>query len=125
LTLPEYFEFAGDRGYFRPVKILSLDAAANLINEGLAFAQQQGLRSILVNSQALYGFDPPSILARYFFCLKWADTVGGAVRFAMVARPEMIDPNRFGVIVARTRGAVADVFASEVEAEAWLDSGME
>jgi hypothetical protein len=38
----------------------------------------------------------------------------------MVARPEMIDPEKFGVTVGRNNGLVCDVFPSEPEAEAWL-----
>ena len=33
---------------------------------------------------------------------------------------EMIDPGKFGVIVARNAGMNADVFADEPEALAWL-----
>ena len=38
----------------------------------------------------------------------------------MVALPEMIDPGRFGITVARNRGFFADVFDSEEEAVEWL-----
>jgi len=38
----------------------------------------------------------------------------------MVARPEFIDPQRFGVIAAANAGLRADVFSSESEAVSWL-----
>jgi hypothetical protein len=40
----------------------------------------------------------------------------------MVARAEMIDPQKFGVTVAALRGLVSNVFTTEVEARAWLDA---
>lgn len=56
----------------------------------------------------------------------WARTRRGerdeeAPPLAMVARPEMIDPERFGVTFAANRGLVGGVFVSEAEAVAWLD----
>ena len=41
-------------------------------------------------------------------------------RAALIALPNMIDPERFGETVARNRGADARIFASEAEAVAWL-----
>jgi len=34
----------------------------------------------------------------------------------------MIDPQKFGVTVALNRGLICDVFTTEAEAIAWLDS---
>ena len=39
-----------------------------------------------------------------------------AVKVAMVVRPELIDPERFGVTVARNRGLFSNAFSSESEA---------
>ncbi len=43
------------------------------------------------------------------------------MRAVMVARPEWIDPQKFGVIVAANRGFDANVFPKEAEAIAWLN----
>jgi hypothetical protein len=118
--LPQYFEIAGNHGSFRPAGVMSLDAAVDLIDQGLAFAREQHVSELLVDTRALHGFDPPSLVARFWFIQKWAATAGGAVRMAMVARPEMIDPNKFGVVVARNRGMIADIFVSQATARAWL-----
>ena len=40
----------------------------------------------------------------------------------MVARAEMIDPNKFGVTVAANRGLVSNIFTTETEARAWLNA---
>jgi hypothetical protein len=46
----------------------------------------------------------------------------GAVRIAVVAKPEMIDPHMFGITVANNRGLISDAFTSEADALAWLKS---
>ncbi|MDX1440414.1 MAG: hypothetical protein R3284_10985, partial [Rubricoccaceae bacterium] len=58
-----------------------------------------------------------------FFIHEWAEAAHGAVRVALLARPEMLDPERFGVTVAANLGFTADAFTSEEEALAWLESG--
>jgi hypothetical protein len=40
----------------------------------------------------------------------------------MVARAEMIHPQKFGVLVAANLGLVSNIFTTEVEARAWLDA---
>jgi len=42
------------------------------------------------------------------------------VQIAVIARPEMIDPQKFGIVVATNFGALANAFASEAEALDWL-----
>jgi hypothetical protein len=121
---PEHFDVAGDQGYFRPAGTMSLGEVVKLVDDALAFARREGVRKLLVDTRAVYGFDSPCLADRYGFIGKWAFTINGAVRLALVARPEMIDPNKFGVTVAANRGATADVFASETEATAWLNPAL-
>ena len=65
-------------------------------------------------------FDSPDIATRYFFIHEWARAAGGCVFVVLVARPEMIDPQKFGVTVAANAGLTSEVFDSEEEARAWL-----
>jgi hypothetical protein len=121
---PNHFQIVGERACAQAVGFVSLNEAVNMVGDALAFARQQRVRKILVDITALRGFPPPTILQRYRFCQKWANAAGPALRVAMVARSEMIDPGKFGVTVMRNRGTVADVFVSEAEAASWLDSVM-
>jgi hypothetical protein len=41
-------------------------------------------------------------------------------RVACLANPELIDPQKFAVKVARNRGLEVDIFSERSEAEAWL-----
>ena len=117
---PERYDIAGDHGYFRPVGTMSLEHAVERINEAIARAIQRGVDKLLIETRGLRGFDSPSVAERFWFMRKWADTSHGMLRLALVARPEMIDPGKFGVIVARNRGMISDVFTSEAEAAEWL-----
>jgi hypothetical protein len=119
---PERFEISGHHGYFRPVGVMSLDCAVDRINDAIAVARQRGASKFLVETRGLRGFDAPSLASRYGFIREWAASAGGMVRVAVVARPEMVEPGRFGVKVARKAGMVADVFTSEAEAAEWLDN---
>lgn len=116
----EHFEMVGDHAVFRPTGEVSLLQAIQMVTAAIAFAREQHVRKLMVVTSGLTGFEPPSLAARYFFIHEWARAAGGSVRVAVVAKPEMIDPQKFGVTVAATSGLIGDVFASEDEAIAWL-----
>ncbi len=92
----------------------------HLVTSAITYAREQELRKLMVVTTGLTGFDPPDITARYFFVHEWARAAGGRVFVVLVARPEMIDPQKFGVTVAGNAGLTGDVFESEEEARAWL-----
>jgi len=57
---------------------------------------------------------------RYSMGAQFAASAKFGLKVVLVAPPEVIDPNRFGVTVARNRGLDSNVFSSEAEAIAWL-----
>lgn len=120
---PDHFEVVDGRGFFRPVGSMSLEAAAELVTVALAHARAHGIKELLVNATGLTGFPSPSLSERYFIVESWARAARGAVRVAMVLRPEYIDPQKFGVTVAFNRRLIVDVFELEGPALAWLGSG--
>ena len=93
-----------------------------MVTSAIAFAREQNIGKLLVVTSALTGFASPDIATRYFFVRDWARAAGGVVRVALVARRVMIDLERFGVAVATNSGLFYDVFESEQEALAWLQS---
>ena len=121
MTAPNSFEIVGERGYFRPSGIHSLDEAVALVDEAILYARSQHLRQLLVNLLGVDGIPPPNIVERYGFVEKWANLAGGVVQLAMVVAHELIDGKKFGVMVASNRGFAAEVFSSEAEGMAWLD----
>ncbi|MFN0241445.1 MAG: hypothetical protein ACKVWV_00995 [Planctomycetota bacterium] len=115
------FEIVERRGYLRPRSPRSIDHAASMVDAALAFARARGLREVVADVTALAGFPSPTVVDRFWIVSRWALTAEGCVRLAVVACPEHIDPQRFGVTVARNRGLEGNVFVAEAEAVAWLD----
>lgn len=116
------FEVVGKRGFYRPTGKASFEQAVDMVAMAMKKARELELASLLVNTSGLTGLSPPSIFARHALAVKWAESAGAHLHVAMVARPELIDPEKIGVLMARNRGVSGDVFTNEVAALAWLDS---
>lgn len=113
-------EASEDCAYYRPAGIVTLDEAVELVDRAVVFAREHHVPKLLVNAVSLTGFPSPSLPERYFAARRFADSSKSRVQLALVVRAEMIDPEKFGIIVARNAGMNADVFAAEPEALAWL-----
>lgn len=124
MNKPQDFSIVDDHAEYRPVGTVSIQQMVELVDSAITFARDQQLRKLLVDTSGLTGFEPPTIVERYYFIQKWASVASGAVVMAMVAQPEMIEPEKFGVTVAANRGLRSDIFeaASEEEALSWLKS---
>ena len=116
------FEQVGKRGFYRPIGNVTFERAVDMVAEGMRLARSLGLHDLLVNTTGFSGFPPPSIFARHALAVKWAESAGSGLIVAMVARSELIDPEKIGVLMAQNRGASGDVFPTEAAALAWLDA---
>ena len=105
---------------YRPTCEVSFPEGVALISEALRHCVKNNISSIVINTTGLTGFKPPDTMDRYSMGEEWAAAGAGSIIVAVVARAELIDPQRFGLIVARNRGQSAEVFTSEEEAVAWL-----
>jgi hypothetical protein len=113
-------EVMGDCACYRPVGRLTLEAAVELLDQTIAYVRDRRIPKLLFNAKGLTGFRSPSLPERYFFSRQWAATGQGLVQVSLVIRAELIDPEKFGVTVARNAGMNADVFPEESEALNWL-----
>lgn len=118
----EFFEQVGTRGFYRPVAVVTFEQAVDWVAAAMLHARERGLADLLANTHGLTGYPPPSTFARYSLAVKWAEAAGGALRVALVARAEIIDPQKIGVLMAQNRGVNGDVFTNETDALAWLDA---
>ena len=116
------FEIVGNVAVFLLVGDHRFTTASKLVASTLAQARLQRHDRLLVVATELTGFDPPGIAARHQMIREWAHAAQGWVRLALVVRPEFIDPERFGVLAAHSFGLIADVFETEADAFAWLQS---
>jgi hypothetical protein len=119
----KHFEQVGRRGFFRPVGTMSFEQAIEVVAEAMRHARSLDLVDMLVNTSGLAGFPTPDVFARYSLASKWAESAGAALRVALVARAELVDPQKIGVLMAQNRGVSGDVFTTEAAAIAWLDLG--
>lgn len=117
---PENFELLEGYACFRPAGTVSLTVAVELVSQAIAHTRQHQIPKLLADSTGLIGFPPPGTVERYFLIHDWAAQAQGRVKFALIARPEMVDPERFGEMVAANVGLRGRVFTSEAEALAWL-----
>lgn len=99
---------------------MTFPQAAELLFAALKFARDRQIPRLLINATGLTGFPSPTLAERYFLARKWAALAQQYVRVVLVVPATMIDPEKFGVIVARNAGTDAEVFATEAEALAWL-----
>ena len=113
------------RGLYRPVGIVSFDEAVALVCAAIEAARRNQVRELLVDTTALTGFPPPKTFSRFLAVVAWANEARGGVRLAIVARAEMIDPNKLGVTIAANRGLESNIFTTEAEARVWLDAQRE
>jgi len=115
-------EVDGLRATYRPVGTVSFDEAVALVSSAIRLARSTEAKDLLVDTTQWIGFPSPNTFQRFLAAVEWAEEAGGRLRLAMVARIEMIDPQKFGVPVATNRGLISNVFSNEEEASAWLDS---
>jgi len=116
------FVLEGRRGFYRPVGSVSFNEAVARVRAAIAAACSNQARDLLVDTTGLTGFPSPVTFQRFLAAVAWAEEAMGRLRLAMVARAEMIDPQKFGVTVATNRGLVSNIFTTEAEAVAWLDA---
>ncbi|HEY2847140.1 MAG TPA: hypothetical protein VGI80_04930 [Pyrinomonadaceae bacterium] len=117
---PEFFRIDdGGHGCLELGGEETLEATVNTI-DAILFCRETGVRCLLVDIKEVTGFPSPTIAARFEFISRWAATSEGKVLISIVARPEMILDDKFGVLIAANRGMVSDVFPDAREATQWL-----
>jgi hypothetical protein len=107
---------------FRPRGESSLVEAVELITRAIAYCRDRRIDKLLVVTTGLVGVSIPTLVDRFLMVEEWAQTAKGMVVGAIVASPEYVHPEKFGVRVAADLGWVADVFTSEADALRWLSN---
>jgi hypothetical protein len=120
MKAPENFEVMPEYCCYRLSGHGPLEEAAGKVIEAITYAREQGMRKLLIDTTKWTGHESPGTLDRYQWAAAFSEAAFAAVKVAMVVRPELMDPEKFEVTVARNRGLRGDVFASEKEALAWL-----
>ena len=120
MNAPEHFEVMEGYCCYRLSGHGRLVEAASKVIEVITYSREQRVRNLLIDTTGWTGHQSPETLERYQFAQAFAAAARSEVRLAMVVRPEMMDPDKFEVTVARNRGLAGNVFDSEKDALAWL-----
>jgi hypothetical protein len=119
---PEFFEQVDKRGYYRPVGDVTFERAVAMVADAMVYARRNGMTELLANVRGLRApYANLTIFDRYAMAVRWADSAGTEMRVVLVTRPEMMDPDKIGLLMAQNRGVTGEVFTDEAEALAWLD----
>jgi hypothetical protein len=122
MNMADYLEVKEGIGEFRPRGECALVEAVDLITDAIAYCRDGHINKLLVVTTGLVGVSIPTLVDRFLMVEEWARKSNGLVVVAMVASPEYIHPQRFGVRVAADFGLVGDVFTSEADALRWLSN---
>ena len=95
--------------------------AVDDVDHCLREAVESGARRVLIDIRDVFGFAKPDVVARIGMIRRWADTTQGRLKMAIVSRAEIIDDERFGVVLAQSLGFDGNVFKFEEEACHWLE----
>ena len=120
MKAPAGFRAGKTYASYRPKRQVTFQGAIDLIAAGISFARENRIGRLLVDGTKLTGFGPPDTVEGFRMAVQFVSAADSRVKVALLARAELIDPDRFGVTVARNRGLLVDVFESEADALAWL-----
>jgi hypothetical protein len=95
-------------------------SAIDRITAVLASAAGAGLDRCALDITGMVGFPAPTLSERHAMVRDWAAAVDGRMVVAMVCVPELLDPERFGVVAAANFGLRAGAFDNIRDAIAWL-----
>ena len=122
MKMADHLEVRQGMCQFRPRGKSSLVEVVDLITEAVAFCRDRRINKLLVAPDGLTGVSIPTLVDRFLMVEAWAQAGKGMVVAAIVAHPEYIHPQKFGVKVAADFGLVVDVFTAEADAVKWLST---
>jgi hypothetical protein len=122
MNMTDYLVVKAGIAEFRPRGKCTLVEAVDLITEAIGYCRGRRIDKLLVVTTGLVGVSIPTLVDRFLMIEEWALKSNGVVVAALVASPEYIHPQRFGLRVAADFGLVADIFTSEADALKWLSN---
>ena len=121
LTPPEFVERIGSRAFYRPVLSASFHDALQRCLAAVTWAREQGCADMIVNVRGISGMEAITAFMKYEVAVGWAQSAG-TMRVALVVPDELMDPNKFALLMAQNRGANGDAFTNEADALQWLNA---
>ena len=120
MEVSKQIEVLANHARFAPEGETSMEEIVSLVTQAIRFCREQKMPRLLVDLSRVTGFRRPPLQERYWAVREWAQEAGGAVVFALVAPEVMVDPQRFGLVVAANVGLRSFISSNENEALSWL-----
>lgn len=86
----------------------------------LTWCRAEGIPKLLADARAIEAMTVPTTAERFHLGEESARAAAGEVQVSFVVPERLIDPQRFGMMVAQNRGLRVNVFTDEVAALDWL-----
>lgn len=120
MQVPVQLEVSHGLCTYRPRGKHSLAEAVALVSSAISYCRERGVTRLLVDVTGLTDLPIPTLVDRFLMVEEWAQRANGTLVVAMVAPPEYIHPQKFGVKVALHFGLICDVYTSMEDAATWL-----
>lgn len=117
---PSSFEVLGDIACFSVSGEQDFVDGVHQITDAILRTRARGLDKLLVDISGITGVEPPSVEMRFWLMDEWARAGRGAVRLALVTRPEFMSEDRFGVAFGMNQGFISGLFETRERALDWL-----
>jgi hypothetical protein len=114
------YEVIGDIAWFRVSGEQDFVDAVHRVTDAILRTKVRGLDKLLVDITDIAGIAPPSVENRFWLMGEWAKAGRGAVRLALVTRPEFISEDRFGIAFGMNQGFISNLFETREQALGWL-----
>lgn len=114
------YTVVGDIAFFCATGAQDFVAGVHQITDAIVRTKTLGFGKLLVDITAISGVAPPSVDNRFWLMGEWARAGRGAVRVAIVTRPEFMSEDRFGIAFGMNQGFISHLFESRAPALAWL-----
>lgn len=111
-----------DYAHYRLAGDYTFDDAVTMVDGAIRWCREKKVARLLVDIKELSGFPSPSLIDRFEFATRWAESAAGRVAVSFVAPPALIDPEKIGVLMATNRGMQAEVFTDETDAIIWIQT---
>ena len=117
----ENFTVQGDYALFRPTGPVNMESLLALFGRAMAECRAAGVKKLLINATMLE-HTPLTAGLRFTFGAKMAATWDRTIRFALVMRPDQMDSQALGSLVAANRGLLFGTCPTEEAGLEWLRS---
>ena len=120
MTTLDYFTIEEKFVAFTPKGKYEFEELIEAIGDAISHCSKNNFKRLFVDLTEIVNLKSPTLGSRYKVIKEWASRSKGIVTIAMVVPEKILDPERFGIMVAINEGLKSNGFTSREEALEWL-----